>query len=463
MKAIFRKPKFNIEIVRPDYNSKTYSTNLVVNFVSSEITKDDKSSTALISYTFSESLDPISSDFSLNIIAEKDSNGRTWIDKIFDMDLVFISEFDVIRYVGYIKQRSYAADISSDGSPERRITIQGGSLGSLLNSFKIVLDQALYVGNSTANTASTALMSMLSSEWQPGGKFSGMIKSIANSFLELTLKFSNSNSTGVKGVIDKLVDLHSAIPDKFVVQYPMSLSLYQRGENSIWDLLSNIAHPPVNELFGRWNSDRSVYELIFRQAPFEPADWKQLVCNIIPPIIIPEYNLSFSNDDVFTFYLCCLVGSGIDKNKAVVLTPGEKKRNLYEIDEEKWSKYGYRPLIADFRYFNRSKIKEYSETFSLIVELSSMLKRWFSKNDELLSGTITIMTVDEKDEQTNLKNPRIGEKLKLMQTEFYIESSEHSGTYGGPMQSKLGLSRGYEYDNNGNMVKKPDYIAHRLQ
>jgi len=31
------------------------------------------------------------------------------------------------------------------------------------------------------------------------------------------------------------------------------------------------------------------------------------------------------------------------------------------------------------------------------------------------------------------------------------------------MQSKLGLSRGYEYDNNGNMVKKPDYIAHRLQ
>ena len=460
MKAIFRKPKFEVQIQRPDYSSKTYSTNLVVSFVSSEITNEEKSSTALTSYTFSESLDPISSDFSLSITLEKDENGRTWIDKISDMDLVFISEFNVRRYVGYVKRRSYAASISSDGAPERRITIQGGSLGSLLNSFKIVLDQALYAGNSTANTASAALMSKLSSEWEPGAKLSGMVESIVDSFLELTLKFSNSEFVGIKGVIDYLIDFYSGIPSKFVVQYPMSLSLYQRGENSIWDLLSNIAHPPINELFGRWNPDFGVYELVFRQAPFEPADWKQLVCNVVPPTILTEYDLSFSNEDVFTFYLCSLIGSGIDRNKAVVLTAGEKKRNLYQLDEEKWSKYGYRPLIADFRYFNRSKIKEHSETFSLIVELSSMLKRWFSKNDELLSGTVTIMTVDGKDEQ--IKNPRVGEKLKLVQTEFYIESGEHSWSYGGPMQTKLGLSRGYEYDNSGNMAKKPDCISHGL-
>jgi hypothetical protein len=404
------------------------------------------------------------------------------MDKLKEMDLVFFIEFGVVRYVGYITQRGYSASMSEDGKPDRNIVMTGSNIGGLLSAFKMVIDAAIYQGQPSAVTLASNLQKKLASAQDEGAKVGPTILlPIYQSFMGLALKIGESDSAGnsagigVRAILDKFVDLETGIPNNFIIKYPMTLSLYQRGENSIWELWQGLAQPPINEMYGRWNpksakSSDGGYEIIFRQAPFEPQDWKLLKTNLLPPVVIQEFDLNTSISDVFSFYLCTLPGSVIDRTKAMVmdveLGPGEKKGKLYEIDDEKLRKFGYRPLITEFRFFNRSKIEQFSEAYSLMKEFSRMMKRWYQHNDEMYSGSISIHTINNADWQgtedknySQIQDPKIGERISFLDGEFYVESVDHSWSYMGAMTTRIGVSRGYRYDSSGNMIGKLENVA----
>jgi hypothetical protein len=78
-------------------------------------------------------------------------------------------------------------------------------------------------------------------------------------------------------------------------------------------------------------------------------------------------------------------------------------------------------------------------------QVNEMVFDWYSKNPEFLNGTIEMMTMPDS-------YPRIGEKVRYLGGEFYVEETSRSWQYGGPMTTSLSVTRGYRYDENGNYI-----------
>ena len=462
MRYIVRKPDFVVEIVRPDYSAGSYQTiPPVIRFVPSRISSFSENeivSNDLVSYQFSETLATVDSGFSLELVPSVDKEGKNWLEKIQIYDLVFIYEFGELRYGGYVKESRYSARISGDGKPSRRIRISGGGFGELLSTFQLVLDQVLYAASTTAENASRQLNARLAARLDKNSSIGDLFKIIYDAFMELAAAIGLEGvNIGVKPILDYFLDFGSGISDELRAIYPMVLSLYNVGANNVWQILSNLLFPPVNELFGRWNSRNDKYEIVFRQTPYEPQDWGTLLWTEIPSIMIVDHDVGRSNAEIFTFYLGELTGTGISRNLAIV--SGESTGKNYVVDKDKWAKYGFRPMYIEFRYFDRST--DSAGAAVIMRQMSEMLKRWFEHNDEFYSGSLTIMTADDKDYMK--RNPRIGEKIKFLEGEFYLESSEHAWEYGGPMTTKLSITRGYKYDGSGNMEAPLDQISRKLE
>lgn len=448
MKYVARRPDFEVTVFRPNYDQPGYQGTKIVSFISGlPPPRNTKSSDALVSYSFEESLHTPDSSFHLRLTLEADEQGRTWYNKIQLMDLVFISEFGEIRYTGFVQNRRIAQSMGD--KPRRYIIISGSSIGAMLTNFPLVLDQFLYEGTTTAKAASRKLSARLAAlQDTTNVSVAEILIAIYESYFELTQAVGTLGaSQGIRGVIDHFMDVESRLSSNVVVRYPMSFSMYQVGVNNIWEIISQVITPPVNELFGLWNPKTNKYEVVFRQAPFEEKDWRSLPITPLPTVAIREADLGNSDSEVFTFYLATLPGSGISRRKAMVYDSGLGK--IPQIDTEKWKKYGYRPMLVDFRYFNR----DHEKTFSagpLMTVLSEMMKKWFERNDEFLSGSVTFMTMPISSRRKKTQSPRIGERLSFLEGEFYIEKSEHSWEMEGPMETKLGLTRGYVYYADGS-------------
>jgi len=457
-----RRPNIVIYIIRPNYDSTNFEPfrrDFIARFASTREVYDDRFSTALISYNFKESLNSVEGNFNLVLTLEKDNKRRTWLDKLKIRDLVLIEEFDKTQYCGYIESIRLSAKMSTGGKPDRRILVSGGNMGKMLASFKLIMDKFLYIGTPLAEDVSIKLAARLATVNAKGSRIFDILKPIYESFMELTLKMgiANPQGKGLKAILDYYIDYKSEFSKDLKIRYPIALTLYQTGENSIWDIWSALVHPPLNELFGRW--DEGVFKLVFREAPFDSDKWKSLKINVIPPQIVTSYDIGKSDQEVFTFYASTMPGQltwkqalGIDGN------------SVYS-DDIKWSTYGYKPLIITNRYYNRDKVEESSKDGIIqeMKKISIKMWEWFQNNDRFCSGTLEIMTIDSKEwgelsGYKGLKSPRIGEKISFLKgEEFYVEESEHSWNYKGPMITKLSLSRGYMYNPYNGMMEKSIY------
>ena len=449
-----RIPDFLVEVRRPDYNSGSYKSEEIGIFSSSN------SNTGLISYSFSESLETIEDNFTLSFTPEIDENGLTWMDKIYLKDLVFISEFDQMRFIGIVENKRFSARMSG-GTPNKQISITGVALGNLLSSFPLVIDQFLYQGNTLAEQANIQLKARLAAAMEDGYPLKNIMTAIYDSFFELSLKMGTVNvgGLGIKSIIDNFVGFGNQISSDVVLKYPIALSIYNVGINNIWDILSTLIVPPIYELFMLFDVDTEKYEAVFRQSPFEPSDWVGLPISKIPPVYLMDCDLGFSGNEIYTYYLCTVAGAGISDHKGMLLDSYKGYGQIATKDEDKWKIYGYRPLIIEFRYFDQDQINTYTTTANTMQSLGQMVKRWYEHNDDFANGSIKFMTFDEKE----IRNPRIGERLSFMEGEFYIEQSEHSWSYGGPMETRLSISRGYRYSSSGAYSENFTDIGRRFR
>src|SRR4030042_5932896 len=151
MDSVTRKPEFEVRIVRPNFNSSYYIEDLIVASFSS-----NKENNGLLSYDFVDPIAASGGNFQLGLTLEQDDKGRTWLDRIDVKDLVFISEFDELRYVGTVEDKRQSSKMGGEG-PERQISISGDSLSLLLSSFQLIIDQFLYTGTTTAQAANDEL------------------------------------------------------------------------------------------------------------------------------------------------------------------------------------------------------------------------------------------------------------------------------------------------------------------
>jgi len=464
MRFIQRKVVFEIQIKRPDYNAPMYSIKPPIIRFTSDFTEDagidEIVSNDLISYNFSESLGSVASPFTLNLLPTVDAKGRSWLERITLRDLVFIYEFGELRYVGYVESMRYSSEMDNDGKPNRNIIVSGGSLGKLLSTLTLVLNQAYFNTGDTAESAYKKLITKLSTLLEPGGRIAPVFKIIYDDFMDLIKEVGQLGYVqGVKGILDYFISFTNGISNDLKAQYPVSLSLYNVGSNNIWQIWSNLLFPPVNELFARWNTDHKQLDIIFRKTPFDASDWKDLPVYDIPSLIVTDFDINRSDNEVFTFYLGTLPGAGIGENLAILMANSASKN--YAIDKDLWSIFGFKPLIVEFKYFDTSKVEEFNSASALIKDISNMLKTWYEHNDTFYSGKLTIMTPDTN--KTLGKNPRIGERINFLDGTFYIEESTHSWSYGNSMETVLSLSRGAQYNQDGSWKSPISKIGRSIQ
>ena len=391
MNYITRRPDFYIAIKRPNYSSAIYTPGSARTV---GVWTSDIGNNTLVGYAFRESLAVTDSNFSLTFTPEADSNGLTWFDKIKVTDLVFIEELGKDKFIGIVSSRKYSSRVVDEGV-QRTITISGRGLTSLLSTYNLILDTFLYDSDVFAEAENQKLKAALTEKMDKGQQVISILKTIYDAFFSLMFKMGRTNRTGIgiKAILDYFIDFETDLLSDVVLLYPISLSIYRPGNNNIWGVLVSLINPPVNELFTRFNFERNKFHVVYRQAPFDAKDWSKLKSNKIPSILITSCDFGSSDEEVYTYYLATVAGSGINDRKAILLD-AEGYKKLAERDEDKWIKYGYKPMLVEFKFFNKDVVESYTETASTMHYLAMKLRTWFEHNDEFLNGTIEFMTSD---------------------------------------------------------------------
>ena len=437
MKYHIRSFQPKVRIVRPDYKSNASETEIIVFSADGA----SGSSTDMIAYSFDESIENVDGQFSITLVPTVDKNGLSWVDKIKPMDIVFFEEDKQTRFAGVVSQVRYVAQMG-DGGASRTIIVTGHGFGYLLSAFKLVMDYHLWTTGPNAQSASTQLITDLANA---GDDAKSILKTIYDNFMKLcTTSDAGASPAGIKALIQNYIDSDTEISSKLKLFYKMAVGLYQEGQNDIWSIWKTILPPPLYELFGRWDYESNKYQIIARQAPFDAADWSDLPITEMNDLVLADYSVGRDDSEVKTFFYAVLYGGSLDRNQVLTL---EKYSKTRKINEDKWPMYGYRPMELSFRYYNRDPDAGQKSEEDILQKVSETLYNWYSKNDELLNGQISIITIyDDKIMQC----PRIGERLSFLGGEWYIERAEHTWSMGKFPKTLLSVTRGYVYDN-GNL------------
>jgi hypothetical protein len=450
MDAAYRIPKVKVIIKRPNWNKTSGLEEFsIVTFEPRPCTEDEKAkarekyaapqnydarSDALRSYTYTESRQNEESSFTLSLTAEQDKNGLTWLDKLDNFDLVFIEEFGKIRYCGIIHRMRYSSSMTPEG-PERNIMVEGNGFDELLKTFHLVMDLTQFIQIPAEVENLQAKSEFISKN---DTSFEGAIKFYYDNFKKLTVE-RGSQQAILALIIEKYIRLE--VDKNCSTPLPICQSMYQMGVNTLWDIVRKIVPEPMYELFGRWDTEKNKYIIIARQSPFRPLDWKSLPTFAIRPVTLKEINLGLDDSDVFTAYYGTAPSFGYTKN--ITLTVDSLHKNI-KVDEERWKKYGYRPLNVEFSFLKRDNIDP-NDVEASLKEIGELLESWYKNNDHFLSGIISIIS----HEDDKKKYPAVGCRLEIIGGEFYIDEITRKWDYGKSPTSDINVIRGGRYAKSG--------------
>jgi len=454
MSTYKRTPEWNVVIRRPDYSKiclgssdqvlykrvSEWSKNGVptdkLRFVSSEsLAGGAFEYTDLIGYEYDNSLKNVSNPFSLTITPAQDKVGLSWKDKIKSSDVVFISEFGKLRFIGIVGGTSYSMNLNNE-NPNRSVTISGTSFGGKLESFNIPMNIYLwYTLGTTADQKNTAFMAALNSKVSEKQSLKDIFTSIKDGFFEVAF---GANQDGFLSLMTRYFQLDI---DNLVAFYPLNLKPYQRDSNTLWSIFRQILPEPVYEIFGRF--EKGKYHLICRETPFDAREWGELTITTLNPLYLLEQNLNDSDDEVYTHYFSQLPNSAFSQNE---IYANQSLSDVSIFDKDKLKIYGYRQLQANFPFYDIDKGREFNSQ-DFLKKNSARMYAWYTNNVDFQSGTITMMTVPEGE---NNEYINIGERIKYLEgaassIEFYVEGVTRKMTYPQTMTSKYSVTRGYEY------------------
>jgi hypothetical protein len=231
--------------------------------------------------------------------------------------------------------------------------------------------------------------------------------------------------------------------------------------NTIWDIWRKIVPNPLFEIFGKWDPlfgkrGEGKYTIIARQCPFEPADWGKLTKFPIDPLVITDYSVGYDDSEVSTYFYATASSLGITNNMALIV---DNFKNTHEIDRDKWKKYGYRPLSVELSFLKRDEM-DANTINSNLGAISRTLARWYGKNDDFLSGNISMMSWDKTGVSDYYS---VGNRIQFLGGEFYLPEVQRKWTYGGPLTVGVKITRGYQYDGNGNYKSPIKNVGKRLK
>ncbi|GHU22200.1 hypothetical protein FACS1894172_15220 [Spirochaetia bacterium] len=401
-------------------------------------------STALQSYTFSQSVYDIIGTFSFSVELDEFGSGsdrESVFEKVKIRNVVKIYEGgDNPVFIGIIRKKRFANAMSSSGV-QRNITFSGNSILSCINDLVISLDPKIMdVPDAETETEKLTMdlvdiTTALDFMKQVYDRFTGFKvagKAIMNSAMQKAIeKFCN----GIGSVLTSDKDI--------TLYYNIACAFFNQGENRIVDVWKMILPEPVYEMFGY--CDRQGQPRIqVREVPFSDG-WGSLTKTKILYELLISYELSKSDEEVYTFFNSYLEGMALNPDQYATLAAYDGK-NPTIVSTDKVDIYGYRPLEVRFRGFDRKQNLEEDKLNGIQEEIKAFNEKvsgWYGNLDELATGSIQMVNVYGRDV------PLPGERVEFAGGEFYVTGCEHTWHYGNTPTITLSVSRGTGFSLEG--------------
>lgn len=467
-----RHPDFEIIIMRPNYSQAgSYIEREVARF------RSDAYNRLITSYQFRQELSSFECPFTLTFVPGLTDLGISIYDTIELLDVVKIVEFGEVKYMGVVSNKRHAARMTESG-PDRNIIVTGYGIGGILNRFTLLLDQIILADATTTieslEKQAKTLLNDLCAVHKENVSVAQIMETIARSFKKATTAIGGfPEGTGIFKVVDEYM-VFSDDAKKLYAKYPMALSIFSYGGNTLADIWQSLVFKPLYEFFIRWDTAAKKYLLVLRPTPYTPEGWLALRKTLIDPLYMTALDVGVSDDEVKSWYFAYLSGGAMSYEQ---VRAAYQKEAIIK-DKEKWALYGYRPLEAQFKYVDQGVIAKNGGNISispssaagevfkkggaisdkqLMAEYSKRMKAWYENIDKMLSGSVEMMTAEG--------GPRIGERVEVQGWQFYVEAVTGSWSYGGAMQTTLQVTRGGIYNDRANdswFFKPASFVGGRI-
>lgn len=429
MKYIRRTVGFEIKI-------KSAIDNKATDRVSFSSDIDSGYNNNLLSYSYTESMQNIQGSFSLSAVYSDD------LDKIEVHDIVEIKEGVTSQrktaFIGLIKNISYSQKMNDQGQVTSVINITGTNIFGIISTTKFVIDRAI-IGNLCQDEAVTKFQSVLSEAVKKDNSLGGTINAFIKAFTDLK-KENQQNSTYYNDIINSI----TVDAGELKAKYPMTLGYLGGQQCTLWQLISQVVPPPVYECFLTLDSKETKYRLVVRECPFmanTKLDEKEL-----DDLYLKGSELHKKDNEVYSYYLTTIAGSGLNKNIIMLLNDGQddagdtskennadkQQSNVAYLDKDVMSRFGYRPLIVELGFFDNAQSQETASQVS--QNISNALAKANKNNHKKLSGTIEALHDGE------IWN--VGTVIKSRGKAFYIEQIDTSWSYGQAHTRRFYVTRG---------------------
>jgi hypothetical protein len=470
--AIYRRPNISAHLVQWDWSANNVKSDAKTGSDYTDLTP------SMLSFQWLKTIKNMAARCVVDMLAQ--FGDTHYLNIINAMDVIKIYEFDELKYMGYVTRIGASGSIDPQtGKPIRKVTLYLSSFGEMVINGSIGVSLFLQASNSNANNTNFVEMgAALNSAWsgisdliKSNNSYSMIIGQIIQYWLKFIVQLGGSSYVTY---FNYFIDSNSGLVGETIPRTPRQPFMFSSEDSNVnlHDILQKFAQAPFNEIFMDCGS-RTIYSetdeylsgvkstnlvgekdhIITRHALFDGCVddsggtknlWFALPSVKLPIGYLTRFDLNKTMEESYSMYLVApaIFNIGdlglIADGQAVLDTVAFNKYLLREMDQQLfYDTYAGTDDSLNEGFFNSQA--NLIDTDS--ANKSLMLKQWYEKNDQFLSGTFTM----EVPSNSSL-DPRIGDKIEWDAVEdayFYVEGVSHTWSYGGELSSTLSVTRGY--------------------
>ncbi|MGP1458936.1 MAG: hypothetical protein ACTTKL_06475 [Treponema sp.] len=444
-RVIYQKAAPKVEVYEP---KNPYAPRLVF---------DAGHTQTLLSYRFSLSSNNTTGSFSMTFYPDYlDAGGKahSLFDDFQELQIVKIYEGNGLPgnkpvFTGVVRSKKYAMQAGDSGAM-RRLSVSGTAITGLVSQFYIDLDVSACALTKQYRENEHLSKALTLENGKPNTSVKEIILSAWKCFYEISeqlgtpkiAEYINTFAGGVIGMFDV---------DNSRFHYPLGCLFQGQQTQDFFSLIDTLIPDPVYEKFPYTDPVTGNMRIKIRKSPFDAENWQKLsaAAPTIPAIVLKSFDITQSDEEVYTAFYAYLDGYSVAEEKALVIsTMGNSSKTIdrtLQANEERFKTYGYRPLMAHFIGFGVRDGMDEGNTVENMEELSKNLCDWYKDLPDMLSGSITLaMTFNG---EAGKEPIQVSGVVKFLGGEFYVDGICHSWNYGTGGEINISVSRGGIYED----------------
>jgi hypothetical protein len=411
-------------------------------------------------YSFRTSVDDVKGQFSLTFYPDDFDGKKPIFDELHELDIVEIYESknhfkqseekvtgEVLpTFTGVIRSKKYASQISGT-SVTRKLVVTGHSVAGLAAEFRMNMDTSAQVITEELaaqdNVAKSLTISLL--EGNDPLKLKEIIEKIWEEFEKLSTRYGKLSNPKILEILKKWTgDNFFDTDEKITLNYPLGCVFNAKSTQGFFDIVEGIIPYQVYEKFTYMDRNAGEMRIKIRECPFDDTQWEKAKspCYEIPPRLVKAIDIEQNDNEVYTVFFSYLDGYPVQMQKMIVLAKQNQESKSAPAlvhDDDKYSKYGYRPLYVTFIGYSKDEGEEDTTTEENLQKLNQRLMDWYGNLELMYNGQLTMST------DLSMDMPQAGEVIAFLGGEFYVTGAEHRWSYLGNPETILSISRGGDY------------------